>query len=148
MLFYLTQIQVCAIEGSMEIFTRKSKLFCAIFILGILSAWLIAFPLHLALQAPSYTDHLNNKKTNCLSCCTKHFDKRDDGKPTIKDSGDKPDFCSICELASQFSTNGLARILPVYFSENLSSVGKLIESIYSNNRTLAILPRAPPPLTT
>lgn len=145
--FCLTPKQVCGILQRMGIFTRKLKLFCAIFILGILSAWLIAFPLHLALQKLSHTDRLSDRKADCHSCCSHHFaNDNDTNRPAIKTAGHDTGFCSLCELASQFFTSGLARILTVSFSENISTLGRQLKSICSNEPTLATLPRGPPAL--
>ena len=144
--FCLTQKQVCGILQRMGIFTRKLKLFCAIFILGILSAWLIAFPLHLALQKLSHTDRLSDRKADCHSCCSHHFDNHNTDLPVIKNTGHDTGFCSLCDLASQFFTSGLARILTVSFSENISTLGRPLKSICSNEPTLATLPRGPPAL--
>ena len=145
--FCLTQKQVCGILQRMGIFTRKLKLFCAIFILGILSAWLIAFPLHFALKQISVTDRYENRQASCNSCCSHHFaNDNDTDRPAIKTAGHDTGFCSLCELAAQFFTSGLARILNVSFSENISTLGRPLKSICSNELTLVTLPRGPPAL--
>jgi len=130
----------------MRIFTRKLKLFCAIFILGILLAWLIAFPLHLALQKLSHTDRISDRKADCHSCCGHHFDNHNTELPVIKNTGHGIDFCSLCDLASQFFTSGLARISIVAYSGSSSTVVGLLKGVYSKEFTSTGLPRAPPTL--
>ncbi|MDD3000568.1 MAG: hypothetical protein PHF29_02320 [Candidatus Riflebacteria bacterium] len=130
----------------MRLFTTKLKVFCATFILGILLAWMIAFPLHFALEKPSSHEQLNDKKTNCHSCCIYRFDKHDSDRYTIDNHEYETDFCSLCDLASQFYTNGLARIIDVSFSANVSILNNFLTGTYSQGIILTIFPRGPPDL--
>lgn len=144
--FCLTRKHVCGMLQRMRIFTRKLKFFCATFILGILLAWLIAFPLHLALQELSHTDRLSDRKADCHSCCSHHLDNHNTDLPVIKNTGHDTGFCSLCDLASQFFTSGLARISVVASSGSSSTVVGLLTSIYSKEFISTGLPRAPPTL--
>ncbi len=127
----------------MNYFTRKRSSFFSALLISIFAIWGMAFPFHLSLEHQNKDSDRHSQNSVGHSCCNNHVFTPDSNKCSFQKSSQN-EFCHICDLATQFFTNGLFyKIIPagIQSAENspLLDTGLTSSSIITTR-----LARAPP----
>ncbi len=127
----------------MTYFTRKRSSFFAVLLISIFAIWGMAFPFHLSLEHQNDDSERHSQNNVGHNCCNQHSFTHDSHKCRLQKSS-QIEFCHLCDLATQFFTNGLFyKIIPagIQSVENptLSHTGLTSSSIFT-----ARLARGPP----